>query len=102
MTTRDAKEKALEIWGEAGLSTRIAVVFGLIASVWLGVTAAIGTVDERYLLRREHARYQDSLAASAVLRDVRDSARQERIANQLRYLICREDFSRQQCLRPDR
>jgi hypothetical protein len=96
------KERAKEMWNEWHWTTRAIVVSTLIGGVWGGVTAARNEVDDRYVTRREWNHQQDSIAASAVLRDVRDSSRQEQIARQLKYLICREDFSRQQCLRADR
>jgi hypothetical protein len=102
MTRHEAKEKALEIWGELGVVARAGALLGLLASMWLLVTAAKGATENWLLPRAVHTRYVDSIAASAVLHEVRDSARQEKIQQQLRYLICREDFSRQQCLRPDR
>ena len=82
--------------------TRVALIFGLIGSLWLGVTAALGEADDRFVTRREWNRQQDSMSAAAVLREVRDSARYDGLRKRLDYVVCREDFSRQQCLRPDR
>lgn len=66
------------------------------------VTWAFLRYDASNLSTRRFERFTDSLQAASAVKDVRDSARQERIGQQLRYLICREDFSRQQCLRPER
>lgn len=78
----------MELWGEAGVFTRVAIIFGLIGSVWVAITAALSTVDDRYLLRREHNRYRDSVAAAEALHDLRDSARQENVLRALRYNAC--------------
>lgn len=88
MTRHDAKEKVQEWWGERGIFMRTALIFGIIGSVWLGVTAALNTVDDRYLLRREHNRYRDSVSAAAELRAVRDSSRQERVWRAIKYEGC--------------
>ena len=88
MTRQDAKEKVLELWGEAGFVTRVALIFGIIGSLWLGLTAALNTVDDRYFLRREHNRYRDSVSAAAELRAVRDSSRQERVWRAIKYEGC--------------
>lgn len=79
---------AKERWDNWHWTTRLSVVFGLIAAIWVGVTAALNTADHRYITRREQDRYRDSLAAAAVLRDLRDSARQENVYRALRYNAC--------------
>ena len=43
MTRQDAKEKALEWWGERGVLARALVICGLIGSGWMGLTAAKNT-----------------------------------------------------------
>lgn len=73
----------------------------------LGVLLTFGVwafkkYDASKLDERTFADYVTAQQAKVALREQRDSARQEQINRQLRYLICREDFSRQQCLRPDR
>lgn len=79
---------ARERWHHWHPLTRLSLVFGLIAALWTGVVAALNTVDHRYVLRREHERYRDSVAAAEALHDVRDSARQENVYRALRYNAC--------------
>jgi hypothetical protein len=86
--------QAKEIWDEWKWWLAL-VVFPLL--LWGAKRYDASKLDERVFTT-----YVNQQLASEALRDVRDSARQERITSQLRYLICREDFSRQQCLRPDR
>lgn len=88
------KQRAQEIWDEWKWWLAL-VVFPLV--VWGAKRYDATKLDERVF-----ADYVNREMAAQSLREVRDSARQERITQQLRYLVCREDFSRQQCLRPDR
>ena len=88
------KEKAKEIWDEFKWWLAI-IVFPL--AVW-----GMKSYDAQKLDARVFVRYVDQQEAQRALRDVRDSARMERVTRELRYLTCRQDFSRQQCLRPDR
>lgn len=88
------RERAKEIWD------RWQWVIGVLLLplvLWAAKRYDASKLDERVF-----ADYVNQQLANDALRDVRDSARQERITQQLRYLVCREDFSRQQCLRPDR
>ena len=88
------KERAKQMWDE--WKWWIAVIV-----LPLTILAA-KTYDAKKLDERVFADYVNAQMARDAMRDVRDSSRQEQIGRQLRYLICREDFSRQQCLRPDR
>ena len=90
MTTRELKDLASKWWW------RVAAAL-LPFMLWGAKKYDASKLDERTF-----AVYVQQQAAAEQLRIVRDSARQEKISQQLRYLICREDFSRQQCLRPDR
>lgn len=63
MTTREAKERAKELWGEAGLFSRLMIVFGLIGSVWIGLTAAKNTVEVWLVPQSQYGRDLDSLTA---------------------------------------
>jgi hypothetical protein len=94
MTRSEAQERARELWDSAR-PWMLAVLLPL--TLWAAKRYDASKLDERVF-----ADYVNQQLAQDALREVRDSARQERIAQQLRYLICREDFSRQQCLRPER
>ena len=94
MTRQDAKEKAIDLWDEWKWWLAL-VVFPLV--VW-----GARSFDESKLSTRRFDRYSDSVAAAAIQREIRDSARYDGLRKRLDYVICREDFTRKQCLRPDR
>jgi hypothetical protein len=96
------KERAKEMWGEMGLIARSMSVATLIALAWAGLTAAKTGMETWFLPRTEYREHEAQRQSALELRALRDSARMERINSRLNYLICREDFPRQQCLRPDR
>jgi hypothetical protein len=77
-----------EKWQHWHPVTRASLVFGLIAGIWAGLTAAMNTTERWLLPRREHEHFRDSLEAAQILHDVRDSARQETVIRALRYNAC--------------
>jgi hypothetical protein len=88
------KDRAREVWDE--YKWWIAAVV-LPFTLWAAKSYDAAKLDAQVFVR-----YVDQQEAQRALRELRDSARQERVAAELRYLICRQDFSRQQCLRPNR
>lgn len=72
MTRAEAKERALELWGGAGIVTRVALVFGLIASTWAGLTAAKNTVETWLVPQVQYKRDLDSLNAYFVRQQIAD------------------------------
>lgn len=88
------KDRARQIWDEWKWWLAL-VVFPL-------AILAAKKYDASKLDERTFAVYVQQQAAAVEQSRIRDSARMERINQQLRYLICREDFDRRQCLRPDR
>jgi hypothetical protein len=88
------KERAKEMWNEWKWWLAL-VVFPLV--VW-----GARSFDDSKVSTRRFERYTDSLAAVTLLKERTDSLHHIVDDRKLDYLACRQDFSRKQCLRPDR
>lgn len=91
---------AKERWSHWHWTTRLSIAFGLIAALWLGVTAAYSGAASLFLPRQDYVADRNADQLRAALHDLRDSARQEDIYRSLRYLTCRTDRPRANCIQP--
>lgn len=66
-------------------------------SIWAAKSYDAAKLDAQVFVR-----YVDRQESERLQREIRDSVRQEQIGKQLRYLSCRQDFSRGECLRANR
>lgn len=72
MTRQEAREKVGELWGESGMVTRVVIVFGLIGSLWVGLTAAKNTVETWLVPQSQYDSDLDSLNAYFVRQQIED------------------------------
>ena len=110
MTRHDAKEKALEWWGERGMLARVLVIFGLIGSTWVGLTAAKNTAKyavELWLVPQEQFEARDDSLDSFFVRQqiadiqwkAEDAAFKREIRQKL-YEDCVRHHGQRSCIPP--
>jgi hypothetical protein len=106
MTAREAKQRATELWGDAGLFARLMIVFALIGSVWVGLTAAKNTVEVWLVPQSQYARDLDSLSAFFTRQQIADiqwkaaDAEFKREMRQKQYEDCVRHHSGRACIPP--
>lgn len=99
MTRDDAKQKAVQMWGEMGVIGRATAVFALIGSMWLLVTAAYSVAGSLFVKRSDFQVYvherdeyfaqRDSALAVWLVADSAQKADIRRQLNEVKLLVRR-------------